>query len=107
MDKYKGKIKSSDSDYKNDTYTNYVDKYKEQQEILIGLVRDTFYTNNKTDVDNATSVLPVNFLTNHSISDIKEDYYVRHTKSCTTGMLGQYCVEFNQIKEWKISYKIV
>lgn len=98
MDKYKGKMTSTSDADNNDTYLNYVEKYKEQQEILMGLVNDTFYTEGICSIDDVDAK---DFLGNHSIIDIKEDYYTNHNLICLTGMLGQYCVQYQQIKEWK------
>lgn len=92
----------------SDTYKNYKNKYIEQKNILIGLIKDTFMTNDRYDdsldikdwkgASDADTLFEK--ITNYGFKKFKENY-LDTFKYTDFGMMGQYTAEYLQIQQWK------
>lgn len=119
MEKYYDATKEEEDKEQSQTYENYKTTVLEQQSILIGLIKDTFFSDINNELrcmlpeyqdDNGeqkitfidTIVKPLNYFDKVTLSQLKDYIYKYHPSELGTyGMIGQYITEYNQIQLWK------
>lgn len=92
----------------NDTYKNYKVQYEEQQNILFGLIEQSFSTNgvyytavfNNESVTNAKTFLEKMEQQYGYFSKFKEEVVNKFLYK-ENGIVGQYTAEYLQIQKWK------
>ena len=121
MEKYYDISKEEEGKEQSQTYENYKTTVLEQQSILIGLIKDTFFSEingelkcmlpeYQIDEEGQSQIIfvdtnivkPVNYFDQVTLSQLKEYIYKYHPERLGTyGMIGQYITEYNQIQTWK------
>lgn len=121
MEKYYDLTKEEEGKEQSQTYENYKTTVLEQQSILIGLIKDTFFgeingelkcmlPEYQVDEEGQSQIIfgdtnmvkPINYFDQVTLSQLKDYIYKYHPERLGTyGMIGQYITEYNQIQTWK------
>lgn len=112
LSRYISNVNKDQNTEENDTYLNYKIKYNNQKNILLGLIEDTFMTNNEYYKDLPIESQDFTWSKIQDANDLLDNIMKYGFKAFKRefldtflykgyGLMGQYTEEYLQIQKWK------